>query len=161
MSIRLESPAFVDGGTIPIKYTCDGQDVSPPLSWSNVPDGTRSLLLLTDDPDAPRGTWTHWVIYHLPANLRALPEALPPEPSVKFTTDGVEYTARQGRNDFRKPGYGGPCPPSGTHRYFFHIYALDNLPALNPNASRLDILNTIKGHILAEGRLMGRYSRGK
>lgn len=162
MSIRLESPAFPEGGTIPRKYTCDGEDISPPLSWSSVPEGARSFVLIADDPDAPRGTWTHWVLHDLPGGVRGLPEGVPPKPTVTFAFafDGTEYTAKQGRNDFKKPGYGGPCPPSGAHRYFFRLYALDTVPALEPEATRQEVLRAIEGHILAEGRLMGRYSRG-
>lgn len=159
MGIRLESPAFPEGGTIPRKHTCDGEDISPPLAWSNVPKAARSFVLIADDPDAPGGTWTHWVLHDLPADVRGLPEGVPPGPTVTFALVGTVYTAKQGRNDFKKPGYGGPCPPSGTHRYFFRLYALDIIPSLGPETTRQAVLRAIQGHILAEGSLMGRYSR--
>ncbi|MGQ9541449.1 MAG: YbhB/YbcL family Raf kinase inhibitor-like protein [Armatimonadota bacterium] len=152
MDIRLTSTAFTDGGTIPQKYTCDGADVSPPLAWDNVPEGTKSFALICDDPDAPVGTWVHWVLFHLPADTRNLPEAVPPD---KELPNG----ARQGTNDFRKIGYGGPCPPSGTHRYYFKLYALDTLLDLPAGISKAQLLKAMEGHVLAEGQLMGRYSR--
>lgn len=152
MDIRLTSTAFTDGGTIPKKYTCDGADVSPPLAWDNVPEGTKSFALICDDPDAPMGTWVHWVLFNLPADTRNLPEAVPPD---KELSNG----ARQGTNDFRKIGYGGPCPPSGTHRYYFKLYALDTLLDLPAGASKAQLLKAMEGHVLAEGQLMGRYSR--
>lgn len=152
MDIRLTSTAFTDGGTIPQKYTCDGADVSPPLAWDNVPEGTKSFALICDDPDAPMGTWVHWVLFNLPADTRNLPEAVPPD---KELPSG----ARQGTNDFRKIGYGGPCPPSGTHRYYFKLYALDTLLELPAGISKAQLLKAMEGHVLAEGQLMGRYSR--
>lgn len=160
MTIRLESPSFREGDLIPRAHTCDGEDISPSLSWENVPEGAHSLLLIVEDPDAPMGTWTHWLLYDLPAALRGLPEGLPHDPRVHFVFDKIEFTAKQGRNDFKKPGYGGPCPPSGTHRYYFRIYALDSMTNLEPNASRQEVFQAIQGHILAEGQLMGQYSRG-
>jgi Raf kinase inhibitor-like YbhB/YbcL family protein len=157
MTIHIESSAFTGGGTIPRLYTCDGKDVSPPLAWSGVPEAARSLALICEDPDAPRGTWTHWVIFDIPASVKELGEGLPAQERVKVTAGGE--TALQGKNDFGKIGYGGPCPPSGSHRYFFRIYALDTELALGPGTTRQDLLRSIKGHILAEGELMGRYSR--
>jgi hypothetical protein len=152
MAIQVTSSAFKEGGLIPRKHTCDGADVSPPLAWTGVPEGAKSLALISDDPDAPMGTWVHWVLYNLPVNAQLLPEAVPPD---KELTSG----ARQGRNDFRRIGYGGPCPPGGTHRYFFKLYALDTLLDLQPGATKADLVKAMEGHILAQGQLMGKYSR--
>lgn len=152
MTIKLTSSAFQEGGLIPVQYTCEGQNVSPPLAWEPVPAETRTLALIADDPDAPRGTWTHWVLYNLPPSVKELAAGVPP------TAEGAAG-ARQGKNDFGKLGYGGPCPPSGTHRYYFKLYALNtdlNLPA---NATKQDLLKAIYGHILDEGQLMGRYKK--
>jgi Raf kinase inhibitor-like YbhB/YbcL family protein len=157
MAILIESPAFPGGGTIPKLYTCDGKDVSPPLAWSGVPEAARSLAVICEDPDAPGGTWTHWVIFDLPATVKGLGEGVPATERVTVA-DGVE-PARQGRNDFGKVGYGGPCPPSGTHHYIFRIYALDTGLGLGPKTTRQDLLRSIRGHILAEGELTGLYSR--
>jgi Raf kinase inhibitor-like YbhB/YbcL family protein len=157
MTILIESPAFPDGGTIPKLYTCDGKDVSPPLAWSGVPETARSLALICEDPDAPRGTWTHWVIFNVPATVKSLGEGVPTTDRVTMATG--EEPAHQGTNDFGKIGYGGPCPPSGTHHYLFRIYALDTGLALGPKTTRLDLLRSIKGHALAEGKLTGLYSR--
>jgi Raf kinase inhibitor-like YbhB/YbcL family protein len=156
-TIRLESPSFPEGGTIPRVHTCDGKDTSPPLAWSGVPEGTRSLALIVDDPDAPGGTFNHWVLFDLPRVTRELKEGIPPRGEVPLTPGGG--TARQGTNDFERFGYGGPCPPRGSHRYIFVLYALDVRPNLKPGASRNDLLRAMTGHILEEGRLMGRYSR--
>ena len=154
MPIEVSSPAFEDGGTIPPRFTCQGDDVSPPLKWANLPDGTKSVALICDDPDAPAGTWVHWVLYDLSPKFDGLPEAIP----------GGEVTwqgAKQGVNDFRRSGYGGPCPPPGKpHRYFFKIYALDIEPGLPAGASKADLLRAIEGHVLAEGQLIGLYQRG-
>jgi Raf kinase inhibitor-like YbhB/YbcL family protein len=167
LTIQLRSPAFADGGMIPRAFTCDGADRSPPLEWSGVPAAARSLTLVCDDPDAPSGSWSHWVVYNLSPRIKALREGVPPEESLPAAvTDGTEPAgttipkARQGRNDFDRIGYGGPCPPSGTHRYFFRLYALDNELVLGSTATRADLLKAIKGHILAEGRLVGKYQRG-
>ena len=147
MPIQITSSAFKDGETIPAKYTCDGANVSPPLAWSGVPGGTQSLAVIADDPDAPVGTWVHWVLYDLPAGQTSLVE-------------GVQGVALEGANDFRKTGYGGPCPPRGKpHRYFFKLYALDALANLKPTASKADLEKAMQGHILAQGQLMGRYGR--
>jgi Raf kinase inhibitor-like YbhB/YbcL family protein len=156
-TIRLESAAFKDGGTIPKAHTCDGRGTSPPLAWSGVPEAARSLALIVEDPDAPGGTFTHWVLFDVPPGTKGLGEGIPPEGEVRLTPAGA--AARQGRNDFGKLGYGGPCPPRGTHRYVFLLYALDAPLNLKPGATRDDLLRAMKGHILAEGRLMGRYSR--
>jgi Raf kinase inhibitor-like YbhB/YbcL family protein len=157
MAILIESPAFASGGAIPKLHTCDGMDISPPLTWSGVPETARSLALICEDPDAPRGTWTHWVIFDIPASVKELAADVPTKERVAVAAGGE--TAVQGKNDFGKTGYGGPCPPGGTHRYFFRIYALDIEVGLGPRTTRLDLLRSIKGHILAEGELMGTYSR--
>lgn len=152
MDIKIASSAFDEGGTIPVKYTCDGEDVSPPLEWSGMPEGAKTLVLISDDPDAPMGTWVHWVLFNLPAAVHNLPEDIPP-------VHTMESGAKQGMNDFRKIGYGGPCPPGGTHRYYFKIYALDTEIDLEAGATKPEILRAMEGHILAQGQLMGRYSR--
>jgi hypothetical protein len=153
MTLSMNSPAFAHEGDIPKKHTCDGADVSPMLNWNDPPAGTQSFSLIMDDPDAPGGTWVHWVIYNLPAQARALPEGVPKEAELK---DGT----RQGRNDFSRPGYGGPCPPrGGPHRYYFKLYALDAKLNLPPGASKADLEKAMTGHILAQGQLMGRYKR--
>jgi len=151
--IEIKSSAFEEGGMIPRKYTCDAEDVSPPLSWTQPPAGTKSLVLICDDPDAPVGTWVHWVLYNLSPDVTELPEGVPPN-------EIVLGGAMQGTNDFRRIGYGGPCPPRGpAHRYFFKLYAVDYQPKLRPGARKKDVLKAIEGHILAEGQLMGRYKR--
>ncbi len=153
MTLQLTSPAFENGGDIPKKHTCDGADVSPALSWSAPPAGARSFCLIMDDPDAPGGRWVHWVLYNLPAETRSLPEGVPKE---KELADGT----RQGRNDFARPGYGGPCPPRGpAHRYYIKLYALDARLDLQPGASKADLEKAMEKHILAQGQLMGRYKR--
>ena len=154
LSIELTSPAFAEGASIPRRYTCDGQDVSPPLEWRGVPEDTQSLALIVDDPDAPGRTWVHWVLYGLPPDLAELAEAVP-------ASEVIPQGARQGENDFKRLGYGGPCPPrGGPHRYFFKLYALDNQPDLRPRAEKSDLLKAMQGHILAQGQLMmGNYQR--
>ncbi len=157
MTLTLTSSAFDAGGPIPPIYTCDGRDISPPLAWSGVPEASRSLALICDDPDAPRGTWTHWVLYDLPADVTQLQEGIPPHEQVVLRPGGA--AAHQGRNDFGKVGYGGPCPPGGTHRYFFRLYALDDRPEMGSGATKEGLIGAMEGHVLAEGRLMGTYSR--
>ncbi len=152
MDLKITSTAFEEGGMIPRRYTCDGADLSPPLSWSGAPAETQSFALISDDPDAPMGTWVHWVIYNLPASASELHEAVPPEKDLK-------NGARQGRNDFRKIGYGGPCPPGGTHRYYFKLYALDTVLGFPAGATKAELLKAMEGHILAQGQVMGRYKR--
>jgi len=153
--MKLTSPAFADGTPIPEQFTCDGADVSPALQWTEAPAGTRSFALICDDPDAPVGTWVHWVIYHLPATATELPEMVAPTAELP---DG----ARQGLNDFRRVGYGGPCPPPGRpHRYFFKLYALDLEPDLRPRATKADLLRAMQGHILGQAQLMGTYQRAR
>ncbi|HXG52609.1 MAG TPA: YbhB/YbcL family Raf kinase inhibitor-like protein [candidate division Zixibacteria bacterium] len=152
-AMEIRSPAFKDGANIPRRHTCDGADVSPAIRWSGAPAGTRAFALIVDDPDAPAGTWVHWVVYDLPPETGELGEAL-------AAVDTLPNGARQGINDFRKVGYGGPCPPPGpAHRYFFRLYALDKPTGLGPRATRQQVLNAIKGHVLAEATLMGRYQR--
>ncbi len=153
MKIQLISPAFSEGQPIPLKHTCDGKDVSPPLQWTGIPSGTRSLALIVDDPDAPVGTWVHWVLYSLAPEATGLPENL----------DKSQYVlrgARQGLNDFKRLGYGGPCPPAGRpHRYFFKLYALDKELDLKPGATKKELLRAMEGHVLDEGQLMGTCAR--
>lgn len=148
----LKSTAFAAGGMIPSKHTCDGPDLSPPLNWSDVPPKTRSLALIVDDPDAPRGTWVHWVLWNLPAESRSLEEGVPKR-------DSLPNGAKQGTTDFRSLGYGGPCPPSGTHRYFFKLYALDTTLTLPSSTTKRDLEQAMKGHILQQAELMGTYKR--
>ncbi len=150
--MELLSTAFEAGGHIPGKYTCDGDDLSPPLSWIDAPPQTKSFALICDDPDAPSGLWVHWVVFNVPGESRELAENLPPQTTL---ANGVH----QGRNDFHKIGYGGPCPPRGEHRYFFQLYALDNKLELKSGASSRDVLKAMAGHILAESRLMAKYKR--
>ncbi|MBN1219775.1 MAG: YbhB/YbcL family Raf kinase inhibitor-like protein [Anaerolineae bacterium] len=150
MTFEITSPAFVQGETIPVKYTCDGEDISPPLQWSDLPAGTQSLALISDDPDAPMGTWVHWIVYNLPADTRKLPE------QVSLPANSVD-----GKNSWGRTGYGGPCPPSGTHRYFFKLYALDTMLDLAAGANKTKLLQAMEGHILAQAELMGTYARQK
>ena len=153
MSLELYSRSFAAGGNIPQKYTCDGEDVSPELHWDEPPAGTKSFALIADDPDAPGGTWVHWVLFNLPAQTRSLPEGVP-------KMDSLENGAAHGRNDFRKIGYGGPCPPPGKpHRYFFKLYALDTTLNLKPGATKADVERAMQGHILGQGEWMGKYGR--
>ena len=152
MAFALTSTAFRDGERVPDRYTCTGEDISPPLAWTQAPAGTKSFALIADDPDAPVGTWVHWVLFNLPADTTRLSENIPDR-------ENVENGGRQGINDFRKYGYGGPCPPKGVHRYFFKIYALDAKLSLKAGASKKDLLKAMEGHIFAEGELMGRYKR--
>jgi Raf kinase inhibitor-like YbhB/YbcL family protein len=157
LTISIESPGFTSGGAIPKRYACDGANIAPPLAWSGIPENAVSLALICEDPDAPKGTWTHWVIFDLPASVRGLKEGVPVNETLAVTTE--EGTATQGKNDFGKTGYGGPCPPSGSHRYIFRIYALDAKLGLGPKTSRAGLLRAIKDHVLAEGQLIGKYSR--
>jgi len=153
MTITIKSSAFEPHGRIPSKYTCDGEDLSPPLDWSGVPARARSLVLICDDPDAPMGTWVHWVLYNVPASTSALDEGV-------LSDALLSNGAIHGMTDFRRLGYGGPCPPAGTtHRYFFKIYALDTVLALEPGLSKGDIEKAMDGHILASGELVGIYKR--
>ena len=152
MNLDIKSTAFGEGDLIPKQYTCDGADVSPQLSWSQPPEGTGSMVLICDDPDAPMGTWVHWVLYGLSPDTLEISENIPDD---KEVLGG----AKHGVNDFHKYGYGGPCPPGGTHRYFFKLYAVNTVVDLDPGATKDEVLDAIKGHVLAQGQLMGRYSR--
>ncbi len=154
MEITIESPAFANEGLIPSKYTCDGENISPPLKWGNFPKETKSFAIINDDPDAPMGTWVHWVIYNIPANVNSLSENIP-------KAEKLPNGALQGKNSWGKIGYGGPCPPSGTHRYFFKIYALDTILNLPAGATKEQVLKSMQGHILAQGSFYGKYSRKK
>ncbi len=154
MTLVLSSAAFVDGGTIPQKFTCDGANVSPALTWSGTPANTQTLALIADDPDAPGGTWVHWVLFNLPGKVNALPENVPRDETPSLGN------AVQGRNDFKQLGYGGPCPPPGKpHRYFFKLYALDTPLALHPGATKAQLEAAMQGHIVATAQLMGAYAR--
>ncbi len=153
MALTLSSTAFKPGGEIPRQYTCEGADQSPALSWSGAPTGTKAFALSADDPDAPVGTWVHWVVYDLPPSATGLPQGVPIQ-------DTVPGGGTQGTNDFRKAGYGGPCPPPGKpHRYFFKLYALDQSTQLKPRATKAEVLRAVEGHVLAQAELMGTYKR--
>ncbi len=150
--MEILSSAFDEGEMIPEKYTCDDIDISLPLKWSSIPEGIKTFAIICDDPDAPMGTWVHWVIYNLPADINELSENIPPS---EILTNG----AKQGRNDFGKIGYGGPCPPGGTHRYYFKVYALSKELMVESGITKSELLKAMEGHILSEGKLMGRYKR--
>jgi Raf kinase inhibitor-like YbhB/YbcL family protein len=147
-TIQITSPAFQNNGLIPRQYTCDGKDINPPLMIADCPQGTKSLALICDDPDAPGGTWVHWVIWNIDPSTKGIKENIVPTGAIV------------GVNDFRQNRYGGPCPPSGTHRYFFKVYALDTVLGISPNASKADLEKAMKGHILGQGQLIGLYKRG-
>ncbi len=150
-SLKLTSTAFKHEGFIPEKYSCKGADISPPLHWENVPKGTKSFVLIAEDPDAPMGTWIHWVVFNIPADYLRLPE------NIKKTRKPENLQILQGLNSWGKYGYGGPCPPSGTHRYFFKIYALDSKLS-ETFKTKKEILKAMQGHILQEAVLMGKFS---
>ncbi|MFC1617625.1 YbhB/YbcL family Raf kinase inhibitor-like protein [Candidatus Margulisiibacteriota bacterium] len=150
--MQLTSSAFSNNGLIPQKYTCDDIDVSPPLHWTDPPENTKSFTLICDDPDSPSGDWSHWVVWNIPANCRGLSENIP-------KISSVADSAQQGTNDYRRIGYSGPCPPSGKHRYFFRLFALDTFLNLDATTSKDEVLDEIKGHVLAKAELMGKYSR--
>ena len=154
--MKLESSAFSDGREIPARYTCEGADVSPELSWSGLPEGTRTLALIADDPDAPdprapKMTWVHWVLYDIPPDGGGLPEAV--------SAEALPAGTRNGRNDWKRTGYGGPCPPIGRHRYFFKLYALDTALENLKDPTKVDLEEAMKGHVLAEATLMGTYQK--
>ncbi len=152
MTITIVSPAFEQGGMIPAKYTCDGMDISPALKFEGIPEEAKSIALIADDPDAPMGTWVHWVLFNLPAGTTELNENMP--------KDGqLPNGAIQGTTDFGRTGYGGPCPPSGVHRYYFKVYALNDKLQLDSTATKADVSQAMQGKILAEGQLMGKYKR--
>jgi len=153
-AFELTSAAFAYGEPIPVKYSCDGEDISPPLVWGPPPEGTKSQALIMDDPDAPVGTWDHWILFNIPANTYGLEEALPIT-GINQASDFISVAKNSwGRND-----YGGPCPPGGTHRYFFKLYALDTTLNLDEKADKKQVLSAMDGHILAESELMGIYTR--
>ncbi|MCC6695733.1 MAG: YbhB/YbcL family Raf kinase inhibitor-like protein [Candidatus Hydrogenedentes bacterium] len=153
MSMKLTSTAFAEGAPIPKQHTGEGADVSPPLEWTGAPAATKGFALICDDPDAPMGTWVHWVIYNIPAGAHGLPEHVP-------ANEALPDGSRQGQNDFRVTGYRGPMPPHGkAHRYYFKLYALDFTMELPKKATKADLEKAMKGHVLAEGSLMGTYQR--
>src|SRR5262245_971011 len=154
MSFKLTSDAFASGQSIPSKYSCVGKNISPPLAWNEPPASTQSFALIMGDPDAPGRTWVHWVLFNIPADRRSLQEDLP------ITGKNVDSNAIYvGKNSWGDIGYGGPCPPSGTHRYFFKFYALDNVISLLPGATKEQLLKEMEGHILAQTELMGTFSK--
>jgi Raf kinase inhibitor-like YbhB/YbcL family protein len=146
-ALKISSSVFENNGNIPAKYTCTGKDVNPPLLIENVPPKAKSLVLIVDDPDAPRGTWVHWVLWNISPGTREVGE------------DSVPAGAMQGLNDFRVHDYRGPCPPSGTHRYFFKVYALDTVLNLDSNSTKSDVEKAMKGHIIAQAQLVGLYRK--
>ena len=153
IALSLSSPVFQEGENIPVKYSCDGQDMSPPLMWGDPPPGTQAFALIMDDPDAPGGVFTHWVIFNLPVYSRELAEAVP-------RGNQLENKALQGMTGFGRVGYGGPCPPTGpAHHYLFSLYALDRPLDLNAGSSKKQVLDAMQGHILAQGQLTGIYQR--
>jgi len=153
MTLSLASPAFTRSGAIPAVHTCDGRDLSPALAWSGVPPAARSLALIVDDPDAPRGTWVHWVVYNLPPSVTGLAEGA--------GSGALPAGATSGRNDFQRTAYGGPCPPSGNHRYFFKLYALDTVLDGLVEPTKADLERAMEGHVLARGELVGTYQRAR
>lgn len=152
MNFKITSTAFKEGEFIPSKYTCDGENISPPLSWSDLPSGTKSLALINDDPDAPVGDWVHWIIYNIPPDTKELIEAA-------SNKKNLPKGSLEGLNDWNRIGYGGPCPPTGVHRYFFKLYALDCVLSLKQGATKKQLLDAMKGHILALAQLIGKYQR--
>ncbi len=154
MAMMVTSTVFVEGEALPMRYSCDGENISPPLAWSGVPAETKTFALLCDDPDAPHGTYVHWVLYNIPQTTLSLREGIPPQQTVP----GV---GEQGQNSAGAFGYTGPCPPSGTHRYYFTLYALDERLTLSGEVNAAAIRLAMQGHILAEGQLMGRYTRAQ
>lgn len=153
MELSISTSAFNEGESIPKKFACNGQNISPPLTWKNVPAGTKAFALIVDDPDAPGGTFTHWVIFNIPPDIHELPAGIPSQ-------DKLPSGALQGKNDFGKIGYGGPCPPPGpAHRYRFTLYALDKPLDLKAGATKKQVLDAMEGNILARGRLIGTYKR--
>jgi Raf kinase inhibitor-like YbhB/YbcL family protein len=150
--MEIKSSAFKAGETIPFRFTCDDMDISPSLQWSKAPDGTKSFALILDDPDAPSGTFVHWIIFNIPANLRELTENIP-----KLET--LPNGSSQGLNDSREIGYQGPCPSTGTHRYYFKLFALDSELSLKPGITKKELMKAMEVHVLEEAQLMGRYKR--
>lgn len=153
-SFELTSTAFSYGEPIPVKYSCDGEEISPPLAWGNPPEGTQSLALIMDDPDAPVGTWDHWILFNIPTNTYGLEENLP----ITGANQNPELIS-VAKNSWGRNDYGGPCPPGGTHRYFFKLYALDTTLSLDQNTDKNQVLSAMDGHVLVESELMGTFSR--
>ncbi len=151
MEFKISSPSFSEGGLIPSRHTCDGKNISPALEWTNPPVGTVSFVLIVDDPDAPAGDWVHWIVFNIPPGTNKLKE--------ESTSKNLPAGAVEGINDFRKNNYGGPCPPSGTHRYYFKLYALDKVLELKASAGKKELLAAMKGDILGSATLMGIYKR--
>jgi len=149
--MKVISNAFKDGEMIPAKYTCDGEDVSPQISWQDAPTGTKSFVLICDDPDAPMGIWVHWVVFNIPVSVTEFAQGA--DPKKIGATEGINSWGT------KKLGFGGPCPPSNTHRYYFTVYAVSKIIDLDKKATKEDVLAAIKGHELAQGQLMGRYHR--
>ncbi len=154
-SLTLTSPAFAQGEAIPGKYTCQGDDSSPALQWTAPPPGTKSLALIVEDPDAPMGTWVHWIVYNIPPDAVELAEGASKANAAQFS---LPKEALQGRTSFGRSDYGGPCPPSGSHRYFFRLYALD-IALIRPGLDKAALLDAMKEHVLATGELMGTYKQ--
>jgi len=152
MTLTISSSAFANGGMIPSQYTCDGANISPPVQWSGLRAAAKTFAIVVDDPDAPAKTWVHWVVYDLPANTTQLTENIG---QGKTLGSG----GKQGTSDFKKIGYGGPCPPGGTHRYFFKLYAVDIETSLPPGATKDELLKAIEGHVVGQGELVGKYKR--
>jgi Raf kinase inhibitor-like YbhB/YbcL family protein len=157
MSVSLSSPAFGDNASIPERYTCEGEDISPPLEWSGAPQGTKSFALIVDDPDAPdpkapKRTWVHWALYDIPANVNELPEGAGKKARLPAGT-------REGANDWKRTGYGGPCPPVGRHRYFHKLYAVDTVLGDLKEPTKAQLLDALKGHVLGEAQLVGTYQK--
>lgn len=146
-TLKINSPVFEHNGRIPLKYTCDGADINPPLRVENIPAGAKSLALIVDDPDAPGGTWVHWVVWNIAPDTREIKE------------HSVPSGAKEGVNDFRRRRYGGPCPPSGIHRYFFKLYALDEILGLDTSTNKANLVKAMHGHILGQAELIGLYTR--
>ena len=158
MKLELTSTAFQHGEKIPAKYTCEGEDISPPLSWKGVPEGTKSLALIIEDPDAPdpkapKMIWVHWILYNLPPNMISLPEAM--------TANNIPQDAKEGLNSWKRTNYGGPCPPIGEHRYFHKLYALDTLLTECDSPSKEEIESAMSNHVLAQTELMGTYEKSQ
>ena len=152
MNIKITSTAFENNGLIPAKYTCDEENISPPLQWEQIPEETKSIALICDDPDAPMGTRVHWILFNLPKETRELTENIP-------VSDTLANGGSQGITDFGRAGYGGPCPPSGTHRYFFKIYALNTKIDMDSSADKSQLLKAMEGHVISQGQLIGKYKR--
>ena len=153
MEMKVTSKAFQDGGMIPKQYTCDGANISPPIAWDSVPEKTKSIALIADDPDAPGKTWVHWVAFNIPASAHEIPENVPAQ-------ENISGGGKQGTNDFKKVGYGAPCPPSGSaHRYYFKLFALDTELTQDSSATKDQLLKAMDGHVLGEGQLMGKYQK--